>query len=147
MTSGHGRPSSTTGPDSSGCTPRPAATTATGSPRTGPAASCAPRSRAPASCSPATPTNRPTGASGAFGPWNAGSIGNPVTDDFRAGYVIVYADRQGHRLDPRRVQHEDAFLRRVRDSGHPAHDDIASFQDGRQVRYAARRPGAPRVST
>lgn len=79
---------------------------------------------------------------------NPGSIGNPVTDDLRAGYVIVHADRHGHRLEHRRVQYDHgAFLRRVRDSGHPAHDYIASFQDGRQVRYAARRPGAPRYTT
>jgi hypothetical protein len=79
---------------------------------------------------------------------NAGSISNPVTDDLRASYVIVHADRHGHRLDHRRVQcDKDAFLRRLRDSGHPAHDHIASFQDGRQVRYAARRPRAPQVST
>ena len=79
---------------------------------------------------------------------NAGSISNPVTDDLRASYVIVHADRHGHRLDHGRVQYDkDAFRRRVRDSGHPAHDYIASFQDGRQVRYAARRPGAPQVST
>lgn len=53
-----------------GCTPRPVATTARGSLRTGPAASCAPRSRVPAptSCSLGTPTNRPTGASAMCGP-------------------------------------------------------------------------------
>ena len=71
-------------------------------------------------------------------------MSNPISDDLRASYVIVHADRHGHRLEHRRVVDDrDAFLRRLRDSGHPCQDHIASFQRGEQVRYASRRPGAP----
>jgi predicted phosphodiesterase len=78
---------------------------------------------------------------------NGGSVSNPITDDLRASYVIVQADRHGHRLEHRRVPYDrDAFLRRVRDSGHPAHDYIASFQQGEQFQYPAQRPGAPVIT-
>jgi predicted phosphodiesterase len=78
---------------------------------------------------------------------NGGSVSNPITDDLRASYVIVHGDRRGHRLEHRRVTYDrDAFLRRLRFSGHPERDYISSFQRGEQYRYAAQRAGAPRIT-
>jgi predicted phosphodiesterase len=75
---------------------------------------------------------------------NLGSLSNPITDDLRASYVVLQADRHGHTVDHRRVGYDrDAFLTSVRESGHPASDYIASFQCGGQVRFPAIRPGAP----
>ena len=78
---------------------------------------------------------------------NGGSVSNPITDDLRASYVIVHADRHGHRLEHRRVSYNrDAFLRRLQHSSHPERDYISSFQRGEQYRYPAQRPGAPYVT-
>jgi len=75
---------------------------------------------------------------------NLGSVSNPITDDLRASYVVLHTDREGHRVEHRRVSYDQAaFLDAVARSEHPAADFIASFQRGDQVRYAARRPGAP----
>lgn len=75
---------------------------------------------------------------------NLGSVSNPITDDLRASYVILHADRHGHAIEHRRVSYDrSAFLTAVARSGHPAADYIASFQRGEQYRYPARRPGAP----
>lgn len=75
---------------------------------------------------------------------NLGSVSNPVTDDLRASYVILHADRGGHLVEHRRVSYDrDAFLASIARSGHPAADYIASFQRGEQVLPTARRPGAP----
>ncbi len=75
---------------------------------------------------------------------NLGSVSNPVTDDLRASYVVVHADRHGHEVEHRRVAYgRQAFLDAVARSDHPAADFIASFQRGEQYRYPARRPGAP----
>lgn len=75
---------------------------------------------------------------------NLGSVSNPITDDLRASYVIIDADRHGHHLEHRRVSYDrDAFLATVARSGHPAADYIASFQHGQQIRHPAERPGAP----
>lgn len=88
------------------------------------------------------PTDRRVGPVRAI---NGGSVSNPITDDLRAAYVVIDADRDGHYVEHRRVAYDrDAFLRRVHDSGHPEHDYIASFQRGDQFRYPSRRPGAPR---
>lgn len=90
------------------------------------------------------PTDRTVGAIRAV---NGGSVSNPITDDLRASYVIVHADRHGHQVEHRRVPYDrEAFLARLRASGHPAHDFIASFQRGEQVRHRAHRPGAPIVT-
>ncbi len=63
---------------------------------------------------------------------NGGSVGNPITDDRRAGYLIVHADRHGHAVELRRVGYDaDAFLQTLRASGHPEQEYIASFLDGR----------------
>lgn len=79
---------------------------------------------------------------------NLGSLSNPITDDLRASYVVVHADRRGHDVEHRRVSYDrDAFLVCVARSGHPASDYIASFQTGEQFRFPARRPGAPEPTT
>jgi predicted phosphodiesterase len=75
---------------------------------------------------------------------NLGSVSNPVTDDLRASYVIIHADRHGHDVEHRRVAYDhDACLATIARSGHPAADYIASCQRGEQVLYPANRPGAP----
>lgn len=75
---------------------------------------------------------------------NLGSVSNPITDDLRASYAIVHADRHGHTVEHRRVPYDrQAFLDAVAQSDHPAADYIASFQRGEQYRYPAKRPGAP----
>jgi predicted phosphodiesterase len=79
---------------------------------------------------------------------NLGSVSNPITDDLRASYVVIHADRHGHTIEHRRVGYDrDAFLSAVAASGHPASEFIASFQLGGQFRHPARRPGAPEIST
>jgi predicted phosphodiesterase len=88
------------------------------------------------------PTDRRVGILRAV---NGGSVSNPITDDLRPAYVIVHADRHGHRVEHRRVPYDrDAFLARVRRSGHPEGEFISSFQRGEQVEFPAMRPGAPR---
>jgi predicted phosphodiesterase len=90
------------------------------------------------------PTDRRVGPTRAI---NLGSVSNPITSDLRATYVIIEGDRHGHRLAHRRVLYDhDAVLERVKRSGHPQSDYIASFQRGEQVRHAASRPGAPAFS-
>ena len=45
---------------------------------------------------------------------NLGSVSNPMTSDLRATYVIVDADRHGHRLTHRRVAYDhDAVIARL----------------------------------
>lgn len=79
---------------------------------------------------------------------NLGSVSNPVTDDLRAGYVILHADDHGHRVEHRRVAYDQgAFLASLAASGHPEADFIASFQRGEQFRFPAVRPGAPAAAT
>jgi len=79
---------------------------------------------------------------------NLGSVSNPVTDDLRAGYVIVHADNDGHRVEHRRVAYDqEAFLASLAASGHPEAEFIASFQRGEQFRFPAVRPGAPAATT
>lgn len=91
------------------------------------------------------PTDRRVGRVRAV---NLGSVSNPVTDDLRASYVIVHADRHGHRVRHRRVAYDHrAVLDTIARSGHPAADHIASFQRGERIRYPSRRPGAPTPTT
>jgi hypothetical protein len=79
---------------------------------------------------------------------NLGSVSNPITDDLRASYVILHADRHRHDVEHRRVSYDHgAFLEAVARSGHPASDYIASFQRGEQFHHPARRPGAPEPTT
>ncbi|CAN5913370.1 hypothetical protein BH23ACT2_BH23ACT2_10540 [soil metagenome] len=87
------------------------------------------------------PTDRRVGGIRAV---NLGSVGNPITDDLRASYVIVHHDRHGHHLERRRVSYDhDEFLARLSRSGHPEIEHIASFQRGPQIRHPSRRYGAP----
>lgn len=87
------------------------------------------------------PTDRRVGAVRAV---NLGSVSNPVTSDLRAAYVVVDADRHGHRLAHRRVPYDhDEVVRRLAASGHTAAEWIASFQRGDRARWPAVRPGAP----
>jgi len=70
------------------------------------------------------PTDRRVGGIRALNPV---SVGMPIIDDVRACYLIVHADGDGHRVEHRRVDYDrDAFLRAVRESGHPAADHIAA---------------------
>ena len=87
------------------------------------------------------PTDRVVGGVRAV---NLGSLSNPITDDLRASYVVVHADRHGHGVEHRRVTYDrDAFLEAVDQSGHPASDYIASFQRGEQsdTRHDGPEPG------
>jgi predicted phosphodiesterase len=91
------------------------------------------------------PTDRQVGPTRAI---NLGSVSNPITSDLRASYVIVDSDRHGHRIAHRRVPYDhDAVLERLKRSGHPERDYIASFQRGEQVRHPVVRPGAPPFCT
>jgi predicted phosphodiesterase len=66
---------------------------------------------------------------------NLGSLSNPITEDQRASYVVVHADRHGHEIEHRAVAYDQAaFLAVVARSGHPAAGYIASFQRGEQRR-------------
>jgi len=90
---------------------------------------------------PRQPTDRVVAGTRAV---NLGSLRNPITDDLRANYVILHADRHRHAIEHRRVDYDrEAFLASVEQSGHPGSDYIASFQRGEQVRFPATRPGAP----
>jgi predicted phosphodiesterase len=89
------------------------------------------------------PTDRQIGSVHAV---NLGSVSNPITDDLRASYVILHADRHGHHVEHRRVAYDhDAVLKRVARSGHPAIEYLASFQRGENIQFSARQPGAPAV--
>jgi predicted phosphodiesterase len=91
------------------------------------------------------PTDRVVGGVRAV---NLGSLSNPITDDLRASYVVLHADRHGHSVEHRRVSYDrEAFVDAVARSGHPASDYIVSFQRGEHVQYPARRPGAPEPNT
>lgn len=77
---------------------------------------------------------------------NLGSVSNPITDDLRASYVIIHADRQGHKVEHRRVGYDHAaVLERIARSGHPSAEYLASFQRGENIQFTARQPGAPAV--
>ena len=71
---------------------------------------------------------------------NLGSVSNPITEDLRASYVTIHADRHGHHIEHRRVDYDrDELLRVIAASGHPEAGYISSFQLGEQVRFAADR--------
>jgi predicted phosphodiesterase len=81
------------------------------------------------------PTDRRVGPVRAV---NLGSVGNPVTVDLRASYVMIHADRHGHRVEHRRVAYDRAaFLTGLARSGHPTVDYVASFQRGERARFPA----------
>jgi predicted phosphodiesterase len=87
------------------------------------------------------PTDRQIGLVHAV---NLGSVSNPITDDLRASYVIIHADRHGHHVEHRRVAYDHAaVLERVARSGHPSDEYLASFQRGERIQFTARQSGAP----
>jgi predicted phosphodiesterase len=87
------------------------------------------------------PTDRQIGLVHAV---NLGSVSNPITDDLRASYVVIHADRQGHQVEHRRVGYDHAaVLERVARSGHPNAEYLASFQRGENIRFSSRQSGAP----
>jgi hypothetical protein len=87
------------------------------------------------------PTDRRIGATRAI---NLGSVSNPVTSDLRATYVVIDNDRNGHRIEHRRVSYDHAaVLERLGRSDHPEAEYLASFQQGGQARFAADGPGTP----
>jgi predicted phosphodiesterase len=91
------------------------------------------------------PTDRVVGSVRAL---NCGSVSNPITDDLRASYLIVHADRHGHAVEHRRVSYDhDKFLAVLEASGHPEADYIASFQRGDQIRHVSERSGPKRWSS
>jgi predicted phosphodiesterase len=76
---------------------------------------------------------------------NLGSVSNPMTEDLRSTYVIIDADRHGHRLAHRRVAYShDEVIARARRTDHPDVEHLVSYQRGGQVKYPAWRPGSPR---
>lgn len=82
------------------------------------------------------PTDRRIGSMRAV---NLGSVSNPITDDLRASYVIIHADRQEHQVEHRRVGYDhSAVLERVARCGHPQAEYLASFQRGERILFAAR---------
>jgi predicted phosphodiesterase len=91
------------------------------------------------------PTDRHIGSVRAV---NLGSVSNPITDDLRASYVIIHADRHGHRVEHRRVAYDHAaVLERVARSGHPGAEYLASFQRGENIQFSAHQSGAPATRT
>ena len=60
---------------------------------------------------------------------NLGCVSNPLTSDRRATYVVISADRHGHRVEHRRVGYDhEAVIARVFAADHPAAEFIAGFQ-------------------
>jgi predicted phosphodiesterase len=87
------------------------------------------------------PTDRQIGPVHAV---NLGSVSNPITDDLRASYAIIHADRHGHQVEHRRVAYDHAaVLARVARSGYPDAEYLASFQRGERIQFPARQSGAP----
>jgi predicted phosphodiesterase len=71
------------------------------------------------------PVDRTVGAVRAV---NLGSVSNPVTDDRRAGYVVIDADRHGHSVHRRLVAYDnDAVVDQLWRCDHPAAGWIAQM--------------------
>jgi predicted phosphodiesterase len=69
---------------------------------------------------------------------NVGSVSNPLTTDLRASYLLIDADRDGYRVDHRRVAYDHAeVLARIERSRHPARGYISGFQRGEFARFPA----------
>ena len=83
-------------------------------------------------------THRPTDrVAGGVRAVNDGSVGNPITTDLRASYVIVHADRHGHRVEHRRVAYDhDAVVRQLREVGHPTEAFLVKHLRGEWARHA-----------
>ena len=82
-------------------------------------------------------THRPTDRrAGTVRAVNDGSVSNPITTDLRASYVIVHADRHGHRVEHRRVAYDhDAVIRRLQEVGHPAGAFVVTHLRGERGRH------------
>lgn len=62
---------------------------------------------------------------------NLGSVSNPVTADLRAKYVILHANEDAHRIEPRRVDYDRAAaIAATHAAHHPDAADIAAFLGG-----------------
>jgi predicted phosphodiesterase len=59
---------------------------------------------------------------------NLGSVSNPITDDLRASYVIISADRDGYQVEHRRVAYDyTAVIEATERSHHPSTGFLLSF--------------------
>ncbi|MFN8516257.1 MAG: metallophosphoesterase family protein [Thermomicrobiales bacterium] len=69
---------------------------------------------------------------------NLGSVSNPVTEDLRAGYLILEVDASGYRLERRRVAYDiPAVMAAVERARHPASPFLLPFFRGeRRSRWA-----------
>jgi predicted phosphodiesterase len=89
------------------------------------------------------PTDRVVGEVRAV---NLGSVSNPITDDLRASYVVLHADRHGHTIEHHRVDYGPRRLpvrgRRVRSSGVQLHRVVPAGSAGPLSRSTTRRPQA-----
>lgn len=62
---------------------------------------------------------------------NPGSVSNPFPPDLRASYVVLHADKDGYRLEYRRVEYDrKAVIRELQRVHHPAADYISGFMRG-----------------
>lgn len=64
--------------------------------------------------------------------FNLGSIGNPMTPDWRASYAMLEADAAGYSLELRRVEYDrEAAIMAIRRSGHPQAPVLVRFLEGK----------------
>jgi diadenosine tetraphosphatase ApaH/serine/threonine PP2A family protein phosphatase len=62
---------------------------------------------------------------------NPGSVSNPFPPDLRASYAVLEADREGYKIQHRRVEYDrQAVIQAVRDVNHPAFEYIERFMNG-----------------
>lgn len=62
---------------------------------------------------------------------NLGSVSNPVQEDWRASYVLLEADEEGHELTRRRVAYDrNAVIAMLEQARHPARDYLISHFQG-----------------
>jgi len=89
------------------------------------------------------PTDRVVGGIRAV---NLGSVSNPITDDLRASYVVLHADRHGHTIEhpsrPLRPGRLPVRDRRVRSSGLRLHRVVPAGSADPPSRPKSRRPRA-----
>ena len=62
---------------------------------------------------------------------NVGSVSNPVPPDLRASYVLLEADKSGHRIEHRRVEYNrEAVIEELQRLRHPGADWIIKHMRG-----------------
>lgn len=62
---------------------------------------------------------------------NPGSISNPFPPDLRASYAVLEADRDGYRIEFRRVDYDrQAVIQAVQEVNHPASEYVTRFMKG-----------------